>query len=59
MGAPLGCIQSMNCRAVVALMPTDDIYQFEMLAHDSQFVAFGLSDDNKMVKSKKNINAFY
>jgi len=40
----------MNCRAVVALMPWNDKYQFEMMAHDSQYVAFGLSDDNKMVK---------
>ncbi|XP_025420155.1 putative ferric-chelate reductase 1 homolog [Sipha flava] len=47
-GAPLGCIQTMNCRAIVALMPWNDKYNFEMLAHDSQYVAFGLSDDNKM-----------
>uniref|UniRef100_A0A2H8TDL1 Putative ferric-chelate reductase 1 n=1 Tax=Melanaphis sacchari TaxID=742174 RepID=A0A2H8TDL1_9HEMI len=47
-GAPLGCIQTMNCRAVVALMPSNDKYQFEMMARDSQYVAFGLSDDNKM-----------
>lgn len=52
-GAPLGCIQTMNCRAIVALMPWNDKYHFEMLAHDSQYVAFGLSDDNKMVKMFK------
>jgi len=39
----------MNCRAVVALMPWNDKYQFEMMARDSQYVAFGLSEDNKMV----------
>jgi hypothetical protein len=52
-GAPLGCIQTMNCRAIVALMPWNDKYNFEMLAHDSQYVAFGLSDDNKMVTTFK------
>jgi len=39
----------MDCRAVVALMPWNDKYQFEMMARDSQYVAFGLSEDNKMV----------
>lgn len=47
-GGPLGCIQSMNCRAIVALIPSDDKYQFEMLAYGSKYVAFGLSHDNKM-----------
>ncbi|VVC24734.1 Hypothetical protein CINCED_3A009275 [Cinara cedri] len=47
-GAPLGCIAATNCLAVVALMPSDDKYQFEMLGRGSQFVAFGISDDNKM-----------
>lgn len=49
-GSPLGCLSSMNCQAVVTLMSSNDKYQFEMLAHNSQYVAFGLSDDNKMVK---------
>lgn len=49
-GAPLGCIAAANCLAVVALMPSSDKYQFEMLARNSQFVAFGISDDNRMVK---------
>lgn len=34
----------------MALTPWNDRYQFEMLARDSQYVAFGLSNDNKMVK---------
>ncbi|XP_050523392.1 putative ferric-chelate reductase 1 homolog [Daktulosphaira vitifoliae] len=47
-GSPPGCIQASNCRAVVALTHFSGRYQFEMLAHDSKYVAFGLSDDNKM-----------
>ncbi|XP_050442083.1 putative ferric-chelate reductase 1 homolog isoform X2 [Adelges cooleyi] len=46
--SPPGCLQAANCRAVVALTNSGGRYQFEMLAHDSRFVAVGLSDDNKM-----------
>lgn len=51
----MGCIKTMNCQAVVAMMPSNNYkYEFEMLAHNSKYVAFGLSDDNRMVDKKKN-----
>ncbi|KAJ8966292.1 hypothetical protein NQ317_019194 [Molorchus minor] len=48
-GAPVNCVLSKNCQAVVAITVTGDAYDFELKAEDpAAWVGVGLSDDNKM-----------
>ncbi|XP_039277082.1 putative ferric-chelate reductase 1 homolog isoform X1 [Nilaparvata lugens] len=47
-GIPAGCIEVKNCTAVVSVVPSGNKYQFDMLAKRSEYVAVGLSDDEKM-----------
>lgn len=48
-GAPVNCINSKNCKAVVAVTVSGDKYEFEMKATgNAGWVGVGLSDDEKM-----------
>lgn len=48
-GIPDNCIDSQNCKAVVAVTVTGDQYDFELQAgNNAAWVAVGLSDDQKM-----------
>lgn len=51
MGSPIGCVKNMNCHAVIAVQPcVENKCLIEMLAFNSEYVAFGLSNDMKMVR---------
>lgn len=48
-GAPANCVQSKNCKAVVAVTVSGERYEFEMKANvNPGWVGVGLSDDDKM-----------
>lgn len=48
-GAPDGCVATKNCKIAVATIVKGESYEFELKApQDAAWVAFGLSDDNKM-----------
>ncbi|XP_050316010.1 putative ferric-chelate reductase 1 homolog [Anthonomus grandis grandis] len=48
-GSPASCVNSRNCKAVVAVSVSGDKYDFEMKADSSaSWVGVGLSDDDKM-----------
>lgn len=53
-GSPTGCVENMNCNAVVMVRPcVENKCLFQMFANGSKYVAFGLSDDRKMVRLLK------
>ncbi|XP_031831549.1 putative ferric-chelate reductase 1 homolog isoform X2 [Nomia melanderi] len=47
-GSPAGCIEAKNCKAMVAVLVRGERYLFELQAHDSKYVAVGLSNDSYM-----------
>ncbi|XP_044263845.1 putative ferric-chelate reductase 1 homolog [Tribolium madens] len=48
-GAPANCLNSKNCKAVVAVTVSGDKFEFEMKATgNAGWVGVGLSDDDKM-----------
>nr|XP_032521906.1 putative ferric-chelate reductase 1 homolog isoform X2 [Danaus plexippus plexippus] len=48
-GVPVNCIQSGNCKAVVAVFVAGDTYTFEIQGIDNpKYVSAGLSTNNKM-----------
>lgn len=57
-GTPSGCIEEKNCIAAVTVLVRGERYLFELQAHDSKYVAVGLSDDSKMVNFIDNRNIF-
>lgn len=53
-GAPVGCIKTKDCAAVVAVIVQGDEYHFEMQARgEAKYVAVGLSDDKNMVIARE------
>ena len=53
-----GCIENKDCVAVVAVRRRGYQFEFEMIAKNSAYVAFGISEDNKMVYSTKNCKEY-
>ncbi|XP_022913819.1 putative ferric-chelate reductase 1 homolog [Onthophagus taurus] len=48
-GAPDGCLQSKNCKAIVAVNVYGERYEFELKSHNTaSWVGVGLSQDDKM-----------
>ncbi|XP_012272303.1 putative ferric-chelate reductase 1 homolog [Orussus abietinus] len=49
-GAPSGCVEERNCKAVVSVLVRGERYLFELQVRErgSKYVAVGLSDDSKM-----------
>ncbi|XP_075215602.1 putative ferric-chelate reductase 1 homolog [Lycorma delicatula] len=48
LGLPEGCISVRNCTTAVSVRPLGLKYQFDMIAKQSEYVAFALSDDQLM-----------
>lgn len=48
-GSPQGCIETRDCKAALSITTQGDEYVVNMISHQSIYVAFGLSEDTKMV----------
>lgn len=47
-GTPDGCIDTLNCKAIVAIDVKGEKYTFELLGEGGKYVAVGMSKDEKM-----------